>query len=524
MTQPVPSIVMVTDDRFGDPDRVSRRLQLGSIAQGTTEYGRLRDKDVSHANVTGFLHCGSSYLDQTYPGKLVSFWGEDLYWSYTGSPSPHQAVGDPLRGITSFGGAPTVSMSLRYSGDYAVQITKWTGLNWSYSKSKVLGVNPPAHAIRFFQRTAGTGGRVNVSATYWSTTVNGKLCWSLPAGPVNVESDILVIPKGYGVLVNGSITTQKTALDLEGGTSELYADQIAADLQSGRFDMAAFRVFQASPDEPDPGALGEDVLRSLRYVDTSLLLTVFDLVRSPDELKSWNNLVKAFRKIAKTSTRILYQNTSQRIFWEMKRLGKLGSSAYLGREYGILPNVRDIVRLITGIRELHNFAQVPQRLHARRTTAVPGPGSPIVTTSTLTLQVGSVPDGLLGDLTAFIREGKRWGVWPSLPMLWDAVPYSFVIDHVINVSKTFREMWDRNDALYFGVLYHIASVKRVWQPDPRTIWPAYMRVTGQVRFTHYTRSVAKGFPLPPSVQVHVEVESVGSFWLQAGALVFQRWK
>jgi hypothetical protein len=104
-------------------------------------------------------------------------------------------------------------------------------------------------------------------------------------------------------------------------------------------------------------------------------------------------------------------------------------------------------------------------------------------------------------------------------MLWDAVPYSFVSDWLVDFGSVLEKCDERIDQEYFPIDHSITSQKRVWSPIPEALWPGY-QVHGQIHFKYYTRTVAKDFPLPP-IQVSVQV---GSFlhWAEAGALVIQR--
>jgi len=527
--EPMPRIIFVTASDYKVPQLVTEEFQLGWMSQGTKEWGALRDKDVHHLGIDGSIICNSKYLETQYPNDLIVPWGTDVSWELTRGLVSHNFVSQGqthrVEYVSDLNTSVSHTISVSFTKNACLVKYRRTKMAWKdpyYFDPNYLNGDPEFYILKWFLRGEGPSGHI-----YQTLSFQGQAAdfYSAPVVnlPIGSKSLSLVTDawfSNYQVGVDAISTTATTATDTGGqDVSLIRQQQIVQSMSRPGYTWWAWQNFMLYPDPLDVSILGADILRSFKYVDASLLLTMFDLARAYDDIESWKNLSRAFGTLLSKSKRVLLKELPV-LFRTVFKWSQNSSRAYLGVKYGILPTYRDIAKLVEGVTKLNNLDTIPQRVHARRTSTVVGlKGYPVTTTSVLTVEMAQLSDDFLGKITSVIREGKRWGIYPSLTMLWDVVPYSFVLDWFVNLSSTFNDVQQYNDKEYFPIYYCIESQKRVWSPPLAALWPTHW-ASGKVQFKYYYRSIADELPLPP-VQVGIQIGSF-SHWAESTALVIQR--
>lgn len=548
------AICILTDTDGQAPKLHTRNFDLGWLKQGLQPWGKLRDKEVSHLSSKGHVmvsalgmsaatptstqddfHAGIKY---TYGGTVTETaaivpWGQD--WSGSTSintyfPRLNNTI-DAMVGPLSYG----VTAALHFDGDVGVFIKSTSAYSYKVKyryapfRTEIVGV--PAKSTCQILRLNSPG---KPGTLYTSGLVNGIV------GSLDGEKFILANGGTYtrDALLGGPLhpsmgaatnpmSAAATTIGFEAEVLAVY-DTVCRDLEQGGVLPLAMSVFNNNPCRDDWGDLGSEVLKQRTYVDANLLLTVYDLVNIRAAFKSWKSLVlwneRIWLKLDQGFTSI-----RQLRAWCLKLLkdspGRAGSS-FLGVDYGILPTVRDMEKVVRGALQLYReWLLKPSRLHARRTSLQDGYLSvPVVTTRVLTCETPAIPAGMIGDpnLPATMQGIEylhRWGLYPDLKTAYDFIPFSFAFDWMVNIGSVVEDFNDVYWRQYFPVNYVIFGETRTWAPPAARIWPR-KGVTGHVVFRHYARWLSGDFPLP-LIQID-EATGLFSHMAEATALVVTR--
>lgn len=490
------------------PESVHLELPIGYLYQGNDCMGELRDKSVRHVTAEGDLRYSASSVlagheqplghyaheadgSRVYYNGISLGWGEE--WSNAGSFT--------VSGTSYTGWYTTVT----YNDSGSIMCNMFQ--HYSYNAS---GSWSPKTYIEMYY--VGSDGLIYRLSTNSYTTlkdddfVRDLLTTKIPVGGsvANPQYYDLVVHR-QGIPGDLALTIQREVEDF------LYTSKIADN------------------HPVDFGELAAECAEQLKHVDSPMLGMVFDIA----EFKNFSQFAKnaanvrgwtQSRKIAKevsTAIRGLKWGDFQRT---LKKSGaemfKPGSGLFLFYMYVVRTGISDVSAISEGLK--HAFeAPLWRRLHSKRECFIPILQTEIAYTATLTVELATWPDNFLSGVQAFIAECKKFGVYPQMANLWDILPYSFVVDWIVQYGDLF-EQCDRylDTKNYFPVKYCICSEKWTLQVDGPSIVPSLPTVSGDVRLRAYTRWNQVELPLPP---VRLTVESkTGKHFAEASALIVQR--
>lgn len=532
------------------PSVESESIPFGWIEQGKTKYGTLRDKSVQHLSATGEITISNriataanitpdpSYLSYglknvringTYTApnvgshriwgrdsSLISTYGRERYLHLTGIFTGKYAAADFIEIVDELSFDETGSYALWFLGtprDRAPE--QWDMEDGSGEGSKTvqqcfyLALNKPGSAPGLYYKTLSM--LRDSKGAYCMTPVGKVYANQLPSVPWHLGytwSD-------FALITSGNLTDSASASE---GSSATYA-RVKSLLTQPKMTGYVSRNFTLNSVNFDWGALVPDLLKQQRYVDANILLTVFDMVSVKADLESWKNLAI----LAKDLTKILptISTVSEGIL-SLKSWASLASNAKLAVSYGVLPTVGDTQKVFAGYGRLAKYAAAPNRKHTRRPDVVSGfLDSPIRSTYTLTAEVAKLPRDFLGNTMREIQWLNSWGLAPNFSMLWDAMPFSFCVDWVVNIGSIAESedaVLGAGSTQYFPISHCMQTTKRLWSPKLSDLLPGISGCTGSITYSWYDRLCSRELP-----STSIRMEEAGSFnsWAEATALVIQ---
>jgi len=199
-------------------------------------------------------------------------------------------------------------------------------------------------------------------------------------------------------------------------------------------------------------------------------------------------------------------------FWKLKTL----ADNYLTVEYGILPTIDDLKSIYTALRGIkpyldRNGFRVVTSAHTASSTR----GN---ITFNLEQRIKVAVDEEDSGLLAIVNELDSKGFLLTFENLWDLVPYSFVIDWVLDIGS-FLERVDANlRHLRLGIRYATLSWKRT--ADIQLVPTPDFPYSGTISQVQYHRWVQGHCPAPPLFSDVIPEDF--DHWIEATALIIQR--
>jgi len=196
---------------------------------------------------------------------------------------------------------------------------------------------------------------------------------------------------------------------------------------------------------------------------------------------------------------------------------------YLAVHYGFMPTVDDFNTLFSALNSfLTAEISLHQRVHARRQEAITtDDGRTMTVLRVLTVDLLGVPDGVLGPFRAMCARLRKFGMLPSLSTAWGIVPYSFVVNWIVNFGKFFEQMDHFLASQWlFQVSESICSEKWTHYSELHDMLPGVFWASGAAEFTRYMRWVRSTCPSPTISDPEVALST--DRWIEALALIIQR--
>lgn len=194
------------------------------------------------------------------------------------------------------------------------------------------------------------------------------------------------------------------------------------------------------------------------------------------------------------------------------------SNDYLTVKYGILPTISDIQKIIGSCKKIAPYLDRNgfSTYNASSSKSAQIDNVHFETTQRIKLAIGNEDFGL----ASLIQRLESFGVLPTFENLWDLVPYSFVIDWLLDVGSLLQRVDTRLRLLRLPIYYTTMSQKS--RNTVNLTASQQYPYTGQVYWEQYQRWVSDQCPVPP---LSLQPTSQGfSHWLEAGALLIQRTK
>lgn len=533
------------------PEEVSEvgTIQCGWITTKGTVRGKLRDKDVQHFSVTGEILLENLGFVNTAPTSTSNYHYLGRDYELPGGKSGHYSGVAPLgEDSTSSFSTPSLGPTWNsYTGwvDYLDPIlcTRYV-MHGPDGQGVVVTTLSPTKAVyrntgapvayinrvycTWFRYDSTTNAMYTVSASR-PTSSNGTVV-TFPNGTTCSVGSVSPISAVHGYNCNLPLSGIDAVHIGYGGNVAASVQSITDQLNSEGFMTSMWQRLHEVDHTYDAAELSYDIVAQQKYVDSTLLLAVMDLMRLKSQISSYKHLIKRLRSnqvlrdmVDAAFGRYHVQDNrwARRYQRDLKRLPKEFADSHLSWRYGLTQAYRDMHALLQGISAAIGDRSPTQRLHSRRTFVVSHEDLAVTITHVLTVEVGTLPDGPLGDHMRKIQRDKKWGIYPSVFTVWDLVKYSFVFDMFTSyVSDRVQWLDHVIDAQYFPVQYVIESEKRECSIPP-ALALGLGDLTGSLVVRHYKRWTSSEMPIPP-LDRYVERSDGRVAWPELLSLVVQR--
>jgi len=193
------------------------------------------------------------------------------------------------------------------------------------------------------------------------------------------------------------------------------------------------------------------------------------------------------------------------------------SGNYLGFKFGVLPTISDVKEIVAAFKKIKPYIDQNgfKTYGAGWHRELEKDGLLFSKLQRIKLAISDEDD----EFQALIARLDSMGTLPTFENVWDLVPYSFVVDWLIDVGGFLERVDSRLRLSRLNIRYVTMSRKtRV----TGTINPEIENVPfiGTVDWVHYHRWVSDQCPVPPLSLSNTSKDF--SHWLEAGALIIQR--
>lgn len=173
---------------------------------------------------------------------------------------------------------------------------------------------------------------------------------------------------------------------------------------------------------------------------------------------------------------------------------KTWGSLYLWWKYGVtltLSDTKNLLEAISVTRAVQEFPKPVTSVFASNSRTETIKGATYIEESHYKLSYSKWPSPIM----EFIRKGRNWNLWPKLETAWDMVPFSFVVDWVIDIQSLLSRLDTYTDVQYFDVAACCWSRKVIVTLPAASVyqWDA---MEGNITFTYYHRSIGPRPHLP----------------------------
>jgi hypothetical protein len=200
---------------------------------------------------------------------------------------------------------------------------------------------------------------------------------------------------------------------------------------------------------------------------------------------------------------------------KLKRIKSL-SDDYLTVKYGILPTYDDLSCIFRAFRARGPY--IDQNGFKTRSAGYTDTRIDGIYTNTLVQHLKLAISDEDGDLAALTNRVESMGILPTFEVVWDLVPYTFIIDWLVDVGGFLERVDTRLRLLRLNIRYVTMSRKTIIHGDfPRTAGGLF---AGTIDWVHYHRWVSDQCPVPP-LSLNTAFQA-SDHWLEASALLLQR--
>lgn len=191
---------------------------------------------------------------------------------------------------------------------------------------------------------------------------------------------------------------------------------------------------------------------------------------------------------------------------------------YLSVQYGILPTISDVQRIIGAFKRLGPYLD-------RNGFATYSAGSIAAKTvdekdykleQHVKIAVGNDDS----TFVSLLQRAESLGTLPTCKNIWDLIPYSFVVDWLIDVGNFLERADTRLRLMRLDIRY--ATCSRKSTIAGKLTWDSSHPYAGTINLVQYHRWVTDHCPVPP-LSLHKTFQNF-DHWLESGALLVQRAK
>lgn len=256
--------------------------------------------------------------------------------------------------------------------------------------------------------------------------------------------------------------------------------------------MSAHLYSATRPEQYEFGRLAMEASATANVMQTNVLSFLLQ-VQNP------KGVIQSFRNLAELRT------------------AKAASDAYLGTKYGLLPDISDIQNIYHGLRSLLETS------NSRSEKVYTAGHSQTLEDRDLCItrlqRIKLVTDNRDSGLNSLLNRLESVGVILDCKTIWDLLPFSFVIDWILDVGD-FMERVDTHLRLErFGLLYTTMSIKDTmdFTVSDSLIFP----YSGSIQLKEYSRWSSDHCPLPSLTSLNSQYQDF-NHWLESAALLIQR--
>lgn len=340
-------------------------------------------------------------------------------------------------------------------------------------------------------------GPITSRSSTYMTFRQKRTAWSIPeTGSKRVPMDLtgsitLDQAKAYIEQFDVSSTTTST-INSQWSTLRNVAGPPICSPRSVREALDIFFINQTHHeyefDEPSYGDLAMQASEKINATRINMLAFLRDLKNPKAMIPKLSNLLKL----------------------------KTHANNYLAVQYGILPTIDDIQSIMGAFSRISPYLDK----NGFETYSSSWYDSLVVDEQFHQIErhIKLAIDNEDSDFKALTNRFESFGMLPTFKNIWDLIPYSFVIDWLIDVGDFLRRIDTRLRLMRLNVQY--ATYSRKYTTDKWYTWSHAFPYAGHVSFGRYYRLVSDQCPTP-STSLHHNFDGF-DHWIESAALLIQR--
>lgn len=253
------------------------------------------------------------------------------------------------------------------------------------------------------------------------------------------------------------------------------------------------------------GDLTLDAAQRVRLTNSNTWLNLFELMDLP-------NLASGLSKLA-----------AREAYTSVKTLVKAASDTYLAYHYGLRLTVNDMKSFCDKVDKI-DFDYYTQTAGSEREFTVDLPGRPgtqihIARRAKLVLDAATREQyTILENMKKLSRKFYELDLTPSISNVWDAIPFSFVLDWFFPIGDAF----DRAEGINYVKTLHFRrcfySEKWNWFYHDDFVTDSGYHYFGDLSFRFYNRTCRPSCIVPSQNVDHSPIQDAPKHWLEATAL------
>lgn len=234
-----------------------------------------------------------------------------------------------------------------------------------------------------------------------------------------------------------------------------------------------------------------------------------------------NNIkeLMALGELAQGLTQIFSAGT----FSSLKSVAKAVSGTYLAYHYGLRLTVKDADSLAHGLDKL-DLDHSTQTVGSSRSVEIECPGHPGISIF-VDQHFKGVIDNFSNEYKYFVDKVKQFtrGIFefdlvPSMSNLWDAIPFSFVLDWIFPIGDAFERSETRQYVKTLTWRKAFYSQKWNWSYGDAFTTESGYKYTCNLKFKYYTRTCSSTVAIPPLGSVDQKPKGLVKHWFEGTAL------
>lgn len=194
------------------------------------------------------------------------------------------------------------------------------------------------------------------------------------------------------------------------------------------------------------------------------------------------------------------------------------SGEYLAFKFGVLPTISDIKTIVNAVKARGPYFDKNgfETYSAGHTEEYREGDVTVTSKQQLKLAILNEDRGLV----EIVHRLDNMGLFPTFENVWDLIPYSFVVDWLVDVGGFLERVDTRLRLQNHDIRYVTMSHKTVTKSE---LTPSFASpYVGTVELVRYHRWVSDQCPVPP-LSVETTFQDF-NHWLEASALIIQRKK